>query len=329
MARRLATVTAFGNAGLTDDEVRSRLKRGALAPERLPAADGAPADLAALIAGVSEQAGHADLLLLGVRTGDRLVFRLYGKLSPHPDLIEVPNVETSSLDFLATQIDNAARVPSRLATPHLALDLLETTRGLIVANDRRPAAEAQPPLPPGTLIRSVDQRAMDYSELQAHLRTRLPGQSVTLAISSGNDTSSFLAVPVRFAGSEYPWSAPDGPVNAVMAILNHLLERDPAGQASGFAALSLARGLMHQEEWKRALDMLGSAKLGPLRSGVCPGTVLYYQGRCYEELGDRGKALAQYTQAREYPEATLGTIDGIPIKESVERRIQTLKKSTQ
>jgi hypothetical protein len=329
-ARHLtARITAFGDAGLGGDEVRAAVKAGTLAVDRLPAAEASPEELSSSVSRISEQVGHADLLILGVRTGDRLVFRLYSKLRPLPDLIEVPNVESAALDFLAQQIEAALRAPARLLTPQLGIDLLETTRGVVVIKDRRPGTEAQTPLAPGALIRSVDQRPMDYSQMQAYLRSRLPGQSVTLEISTGKETAAPAPVPVRFSPAEYPWSAPDGLPNAVMAILNQVLEREPAGQVAGLASLSIARRLMIDHEWKRALAMLARANLESLKSGICPGTVFYYQGRCYEELGARSEALAQYTRAREFPEATIGRVDGIPILELVERRIQALKKPPQ
>ncbi len=183
VARRLAT--GMSTFGLTGGGASGRQPGGSAVPEKLIAAERSPADLASMVAAASQQAGRVDLLLFGLRMGDSLVFRLYGKLSPHPDLIEVPNVEAAALDFLVAQIDNAGRVPSRMVTPHVALSLLETTRGLVVVKDQRPAAEAQSPIPPGSVIRSVDQRPMDYGQFQTYLRTRRPGQSVALEFEAG------------------------------------------------------------------------------------------------------------------------------------------------
>jgi hypothetical protein len=54
--------------------------------------------------------------------------------------------------------------------------------------------------------------------------------------------------------------------------------------------------------------------------------VLYYQGRCYEEVGDRALAESYYARTKDFPEATLGTPDGLSIPGLAERRIQALKK---
>ncbi len=324
-----ARVASFNDAGVTADEIRAGHKAGTLPIDRLPAAEVSPAELEPLVRRIAADAGHANLLLLGMRNGDRLRFRLYGLLRPVADLIEIPNIESAALDFLARQIDAAAAAPSRLFAPTLGIDLLESTHGIVVAADRRPAAEAKPALPAGSVIRSVDQKPMDYSQLHAYLRTRLAGQSVALEISKGKDPATFVSVPVRLAGAEYPWSTPDGLPNAVAAILNQAIERDHDGRAAGLARLSLARLLMQDKDWKRAAALLERTNLEPLRSGVSPGTVLYYLGRCHEELGDRNRALEQYTRAGAYPEATIGTDDGIPIAELVQRRIQALKKPTQ
>jgi tetratricopeptide (TPR) repeat protein len=133
-------------------------------------------------------------------------------------------------------------------------------------------------------------------------------------------------ITLRLSGAEYPWGTPDGFSNSVLAMLQHLIDRDPLSDEAKYAGLSLARGLMKQKEWKLALDYLSQAKIEPNRSGVCPGTVLYYQGRCYEEIGDRTQAESYYTRAKEFAEATLGTPDGLLVRACAEQRIQALKK---
>jgi tetratricopeptide (TPR) repeat protein len=83
---------------------------------------------------------------------------------------------------------------------------------------------------------------------------------------------------------------------------------------------------MRQREWKLALEYLARANLEPRKSGICPGTVLYYQGRCYEELGDRAQAENYYTRAKDYAEATIGMSGGPAVPVLAEQRIQALKK---
>jgi hypothetical protein len=167
---------------------------------------------------------------------------------------------------------------------------------------------------------------MSFKELQDYLHTRKPGQTLALEVLSGKDSVTTVPAALRFLGTEYPWSTPDGFSNSVLAMLQHLIERDPLSDEAKFASLSLARGLMRWGEWKLALGVLAKSNLEPHKTGICPGTVLYYQGRCYEELGDRALAESYYARARDYPGATLGTPDGISIAGLAERRIQSLKK---
>ena len=112
-------------------------------------------------------------------------------------------------------------------------------------------------------------------------------------------------------------------------MLHSLVERDPLSDLSKFASLSLARGLMEAGEWKLALEYLARTNLEPRKSGICPGTVLYYQGRCYEAMSDTQNALRYYTRARDYPNATLGTKNGISVAVLADGRIQSLKRQPQ
>jgi tetratricopeptide (TPR) repeat protein len=328
VARRLALrMNAFVDPHVSTDDVAALRKKGLLPIEDL-LAPATPELRLKSMALLASRAGHAETLLFGIRTGDKFVFRLYNVIQPEPDLILIPNLEEPALDFLVAQINRAEGAGARLQTPDLELDLLETAKGLVVLKDLRTQSDARTVLAPGTLIRSIDQKKMSFNELQNYIRGRKPGQPVTLEVSTGKETSTFLPVSVVMRGAEYPWNSPDGVPNAVTAIMNHLIERDPESLEAKYASLGVARGLMLRGNWNVALQFLARAKLETVKSGVGQGTVLYYQGRCYEELGDRAQALLHYTRAKEYPDATLGTIDGLPIGDLAERRIQVLQKKS-
>jgi tetratricopeptide (TPR) repeat protein len=166
---------------------------------------------------------------------------------------------------------------------------------------------------------------MTVRELQAHLRTRRPGQSAALEVSAAGGAARTVNVPVLFAGAEYPWSVPDSFPNAVMAMLEHMAERDPQSGDARYARLGLALGLMNLKEWKRALEVLNGIDLEAVQNGVNSGTLLYHQGRCYEELGDRANAERCYGRAKDFAAATLSTHDGLRIPVLAERRLRTLK----
>jgi hypothetical protein len=327
VARRLALrMNAFVDPHVSTEDIAALRKKGMLPIEDLLAAGTTPESRLKSIAAIAARTGHVETLLIGTRAGDKFAFRLYGTIQPEPDLILIPSLAEASLDFLVNQINRAEGAGSRLQRPHLELDLLETARGLVVLKDSRSTQDARAVLAPGTLIRSVDQKKMSFSELKAHIRGRKPGQPMTFEVSTGKETSTFLPVSVVLRGAEYPWNAPDGLPNAVMAILRHLLERNPEADEARYASLGLARGLMLRGNRTLALQFLTRANLATVKSGISQGTVLYYQGRCYEELGDAAQAVIHYTRAKEYPDATMGTVDGLPIADLADRRIQVLQK---
>ncbi len=326
VARRVTLrVTAFSDPQVSFEELDTLRKKGSLPLEQLLNPKTSASDAELLIKRIAADAGHSNLLLVGLRSGDKYALRLYTTIHPAPELIEIANMEEASLDFLVAQLNRAEAVGSRLQSAVLGMDLLDGTRGLTVVKAEL-AAVSGGQIAPGSVIRSVDQKPMKFKELMDYLRTRKAGQSLTLEVLSAKDSATTMPAPLRFAGTEYPWSTPDGFSNSVLAMLQHLVEREPLSDEAKFASLSLARGLMRWKEWKLALGILSSANLEPHKAGICPGTVLYYQGRCYEEMGDRTLAESYYARAKDYPEATLGRPDGISVAGLAERRIQSLKK---
>jgi len=327
VSRRLSLrLTAFSDPQVSAEEIESLRKKGNLAIERLIDPKTSPSDTDLLAKRAATDAGRSDLILLGLRSGDKYLFRLYSTIHSTPDIIEVANLEEASLDFLISQLNKAEWVASRLQIAGIGIDLLESPKGLVVMKPLQAPVAANVPVAPGTFVRAVDQKTMGFKELNDYLHTKKAGQSIAVDFVISKDNAATAQVPVRISGAEYPWSTPDGFTNSVLAMLIHLIERDPLANEAKFASLGLARGLMRQGEWKLALEYLAKTNLEPHKTGVCPGTVLYYQGRCYEELGDRALAESYYARTKDFPEATLGTPDGLSIPGLAERRIQALKK---
>jgi tetratricopeptide (TPR) repeat protein len=327
-ARRLSLrITDFSDPRIPPEEINSLRMKGALPIDSLlRVEDGiSPTEVDTLIKRISASAGRADLLLAGLRANGKYVFRLYNTLHPIADAIELGDLSDSALDFLIAQINRTITAPARLMVPDTGVDLIDSPRGLVVLNATAAAASGKAALVPGARVKSVDQKTMTFGEFQAMLQTRKPGQTVTLGIQN-KDAISNVPVTVRFAGAEYPWNAPEGLPNALMVVLKSLAERDPLSEEAKYAGLSIARSFMNNKEWRIALEFLMKANLEPNKSGVCPGSVLYYLGRCYEELGDRAQAEGYYTRARDYAEATLGYPGGPAVPPLADQRIQSLRK---
>jgi hypothetical protein len=325
VAKRLSLrISTFSDPQISVEEIDALRKKANPSFERLLDPKTSTSDMDLIVKKAATEAGHADLVLIGQKMADKYQFRLFSTIHPIPDLIDIPNLEESSLDFIIIQLNKAERIGARLQLPALGLDLLESPKGLVVL---KAPADANKAFAPGAIIRSVDQKPMNYKELRDYLNTRKPGQPISYEISSGRDAASNVPAILRFGGAEYPWSTPDGFSNSVLVMLNHLVELDPLSDRAKYANLSLAKGFMLQGEWKLALEVLSKTNLEPHKTGICPGTVLYLQARCYEELGDKATAESYYARTKDYPDATLGTPDGLSARALAEQRIQLLKKS--
>jgi hypothetical protein len=327
VSRRIALRgTAFVDPRIAQEDIDAMRKKGVLPIEELckDGSNAAATDM--LIRNISAETGRADLLLVGLRAENRYIFRLYSTIHPIPDLIEIPALDEASLDFLIAQLNNTGKVADRLWAVDVGIEMLDTPKGLMILKTAAGVAAGKTGLAPGSIVRSVDEKPMNLRELQGYLRTKKSGQTITLEVQAGKEPAVLVPVAIRLSGTEYPWNTPDGFANSVLAVLRHLVERDPLSEQAKYAGLSLARGLMRQREWRLALELLAKTNLEPHKTGICPGTVLYYQGRCLEEMGESAQAESYYTRAKDYSDATIGMPGGPAVPVLAEQRIQSLKK---
>jgi hypothetical protein len=270
--------------------------------------------------------GRSDLLLLGLRTEKGYVFRLYSTMHPTPDIIEVARLDDTSINFLISQLNKVERIKEHLRIIDFGLELADSPKGLIISNISSEISSLKSSLAPGLIVKSIDEKPMTFKESQRYLRSKKPEQTVVFEVQTAQGKVSLVPVTLRQMGTEYPWSTPDGFSNSVLATLRYFVELDPLSDDSKLAALSLARGFMRLKEWKLALEFLARANFELKKNGICPGTVLYYQGRCYEEMGNRAQAESYYTRAKDYAEATMGTPNGLSVQILADQRLQVLKK---
>jgi hypothetical protein len=330
MAAKLASQSkAFNIYGIAPGALQSMRARGELPIERLLDNTTGTTEADNLIKGIATSAGRANLLIFGLRSGNRFLFRIYNTIHPLADLMEIPNLGDVAQDFLIQQLNKADQIASRLKTASLGMHLMDSPKGPVILK----FFESPPPeskgLEPGAILLAVDQKPRNVREIELYLPSLSSGQPVTLEIAPRKETRMMVPVPITYFGAEYPWSSPDAPFNAVLSMLQHLIEKEPLSEEAKFARLSVARGLMVRAEWKLALEFLSRANLEPHKTGICPGTVLYYQARCYEALGDQASAERFYNRAKEYPEATVGTAHGMALSTLAEQRIQRMKRAAQ
>ena len=327
-ARQLALQSStFTYVQIRPNDVEAARQSGRLPLDALLESAPGSSETDTLLRKIGIEAGKVNLVLVGLRTGDSYQFRLYNIIRATPDLIELPGADGQQLGFLIGQLNKTANVPARLRVPHIGIELLDTTGGLVVGRLHESVGSPSASLPAGSVIKSIDRAPMTYRELQAHLQTIPTGQTIVLEVqAAGTGAAGFLSIPVQAAGAEYPWNTPDSFPNAILTFLYHIAERAPASEDSKFARLSLALGLMRQGEWQPAADILEKLDLAPLKAGICQGTVLYYLARCHERLGRNSSAENLYTRALEYTDATLGTPDGPSVAALAEKRRRDLKK---
>lgn len=317
---------AFEDPLVMPEDIDSLRKKGLLPISQLLQLGTETADLDGQINKTSASAGRSELLLVGLRTEKGYVFRLYSTLHPVPDLIEVARLDEPNLDFIVSQLNKTDRIRERLHVTNFGLEMADSPRGLILLSLSSAVAAGKTALAPGQIVNSVDAKPMSFADFQNYLRTKKPDQTIVLEVQTGKENVALVPVPIRQLGAEYPWSRPDGFPNSVLATLKHLVERDPLSEEAKYAALSLARGLMNLKQWKPALEYLAKANLEPHKAGICPGTVLYYRGRCYEELGSATQAEGFYMRAKDFPEATIGMPNGLRVAILAEQRIEFLKR---
>jgi tetratricopeptide (TPR) repeat protein len=317
---------AFSDPLIPLEDIQLLRDKGSLPIDRLLQKT-ASGDSDGLIKKISAAAGRSDLLLLGMHTEKGYLLKLYSTLHPIPDSIEIADLDESAIDFLVSQLNNTERILQRLQVPNPGLSVTDSPYGLAILNLSSAVTALKTALQPGLIVKSVDAKPMSFMDFQSYLRAKKPEQNVILEVLTGKEDVSLIPVPIRRSGAEYAWSMPDSFPNSVLTMLRHIVESDPLSEEAKYAALSLARGFMRTQEWKTALEYLAKTNLEPHKSGVCPGTVLYYQGRCYEEIGDHTQAENYYMRAKDYAEATLGMPHGLSVPILAEQRIEALKNS--
>lgn len=316
----------FADPLVMPEDIELLRKKGSLPINQL-LQDGIEAgDLDGQIKKTSAAAGRSELLLVGLRAEKGYVFKLYSTLHPVPDRIEVDSLDESNLDFLVSQFNKTDKIRERLQVSDFGVEMADSPNGLVVLSLSSSIASRKTALAPGLIVKSVDAKPMSFVDFQNYRRSKKLDQTVVLEVQTDKEKVALIPIPVRQVGAEYPWNTPDGFPNSILTILRHLIGREPLSEEAKFAALSLGRGFMKLKQWKSALEYLAKTNLEPHKAGICPGTVLYYQGRCYEELGNPAQAESYYMRAKDYPEATIGMPDGLSVSVLAERRIQSLKQ---
>lgn len=241
------------------------------------------------------------------------------------DRVRVADASEKAVAAALAPLNEPSTTPALVHRTVLGIRVADTElpdAPLIVAavQDGSPAATAG--IRPGDAIATVDRTRITAVQFADAIRQRQPGEIVNLQVRSPTGAARDVPVPVQ--RRPFPGAAFDAtvPANALIARLT-AGTHTAAGADRDLLSFSLALTLMRVGEWRRALELLKPLITVPLGDAVGPGAVLFYQARCFEQLGDRDRAIALYREAASRAGETLAE-DGSSVGEMARLRLALL-----
>ncbi len=218
------------------------------------------------------------------------------------DRVRVTGTRGDALAAALTRLDRPVD-PSQLVYQNdIGVRVVETQLEgvpLLVVSVEAGSAAAAAGVKPGDGITAVDGAQMSASQFLDEIGRRKPGEILRITTGAG---ARALAVPIQRRPGRADVFEPAGFGNGLFAKLQAASAMAATAQDRDLVRFSTALVLMRFRLWRPAIDLLSG--LGPLPSGagVGPGAVLYYEARCFLEVGDRDRARALLREA--------STIDG-------------------
>lgn len=153
------------------------------------------------------------------------------------------------------------------------------------------------------------------------------GRALPLVVQRGTVRVE-IALPVALAAVVPQPSSASVPAARMLAVADFEASVLPAGERRNAALLTLASLLIGAGEPSRALalalDRPGWSENVP--GAASSGTASFLAGLCHETLGERDRALSDYTKASTADTATLWTPDGLPVAPLARTKIKALTK---
>jgi len=276
---------------------------------------------AAALSGIMED-DRAELALVAtVRKTDgglELGLALYSTASLHGDSL---TYHAKDEDGLMDGLDRFAALWEAVAEPYrpsAGLSLVDREAGgveVISATPGWPGSAAG--LAARDIIKSVDGKDVgtkaDFEEF-----VNKPGEHELSYVRAGSAKTTRLSdgtTPV-----ETPLGEPGYLYNLALVECAGYLENVPepkdgtVDDRRGVAALDLGNAYSRMGEHEKAADVYRKAAMSA-GAGICTGTALYRLGGAYEKLGMWTEAADAYRRAMLlYPDATIGTAEGQPVR---------------
>lgn len=255
----------------------------------------------------------ADLLLLGTRSsggaGEEMNLFLYETGLPAPDRITLTGKgEGKQIKAFLTQLAGTRDLFTTWFGATTAG--VSTQEGLVVLRVTEGGPAAAAGIRPGDEISAVDDRPIGtHREWIQRLRDARPGDSLRLRVEREGKS---LDLSVRLARTPrlLPGNRPDLLYTKMIAEFRLRARTAAAAAEKNLLRLNLALAYLRFGEFEKAIeDGFRQAQLAR-GAGISFGTVQYYLGVSYRNLGNQSRAREALRRAAAESDATLETHDG-------------------
>jgi len=248
-------------------------------------------------------------------------------LSIHHEGIETETVSVNDMDATNTIVARIQDADLRVRIPWIGASLIDTTIGpgayLIAVSPNSPAALAD--LRPGdVLVEAYGKPVMTCSDFHSILASLKKGSLLPLLVRRGDSRIS-MEIQVQESPRLLPLSQPDPFYN--LALAEMLLQKRMASeQGRLLAQFNLGLCLMHFGQYEKALKLCFEGLRLERAMGINDGTIQYYMGECFRNLGYKTEAISSFQKATQISGSTFDDDDGLQVKPAAQARLLELTR---
>jgi Flp pilus assembly protein TadD len=219
--------------------------------------------------------------------------RIYARGSGQPDIMTFSALQDASPTELLRQMDRPLQLFRRTAGV-FAVDVMNRPHPVVAA-----VTPANAGVTIGAQITSLNGKPVTSASLVNDM-VGIPASASTvqLGVLTGTGVEKTVELPVVREATLVAQDDQSIFVNELLITLQCLAETTTDPEERQVANLNAGVLLMRLGQWQRAVDLLQQVDLsaGP---GVSRGTVAYLRGLCYEQLGERDKAVEMWRAAKD------------------------------
>ena len=192
---------------------------------------------------------------------------------------------------------------------------------VIAVQPGSPAAEAG--VTAGAIIYAIEGNPVaGYREVTTALGGKQPGDSLVIEFAMGRERDS-KSVVLGKSPVLLPLYSQSFNYNAALAEMKLSASLNTGNETGRIANFNAGMALAHFGAWEDSISYLRQIDLGD-KPGINQGTVEFYLGFCFENLGYQAEAVNHYRRALEYETATFDSNDGPLVAPRVQQKVQQL-----